>query len=152
MLSETRLVRTPMKFANATATAAMVPVWTTKNSDQPKRKPVAGPPTSAEDLAETIKMPEPIIDPMTIIVASRRLRPRTSRTASLVALPLSGFMSLSSAEPTVSGVEIARTICQLRCLVNPFLGNSPQLISVFKRDANCGHVRGWPSSRWLITA
>ena len=32
-----------MKLAKATATAAIVPVCTTKNRDQPKRKPVAGP-------------------------------------------------------------------------------------------------------------
>src|SRR6266404_5316227 len=36
-----------------------------------------GAPTSAADFAETMKMPEPIIDPITIIVASSRLRPRT---------------------------------------------------------------------------
>src|SRR5688572_32905288 len=37
-----------------------------------------GEPTSRDDSAETMKMPEPIIEPTTIIVASSRLRPRTS--------------------------------------------------------------------------
>src|SRR5438132_5388881 len=122
MLSETRSVSTPMKLAKATATAAIVPVCTTKNRDQPKRKPVAEPyasrrktywppargiiaassaqqsapvivrtpamahaasshpgdPTMVIDLADTMKIPEPIIDPITIIVASRRPKPRTS--------------------------------------------------------------------------
>src|SRR5678815_4905307 len=35
-----------------------------------------GDPTSRDDSAEVIKMPEPIIEPTTIIVASSRLRPR----------------------------------------------------------------------------
>src|SRR5262249_27130 len=35
--------------------------------------------TNREDSADTRKIPEPIIEPITIIVASRRLRPRTSR-------------------------------------------------------------------------
>jgi hypothetical protein len=37
-----------------------------------------GEPTSLEDSAETMKMPDPIIDPTTIIVASSSPRPRTS--------------------------------------------------------------------------
>src|SRR6266404_2117693 len=120
-------VRTPEKFAKATATAAIVPVWITKNSAQPKRKPIEGPkasrrktycpparghiaassaqhrapvivrtparaqatssqpgaPTSLEDSAETIKIPEPIIEPTTIMVASNKPRPRTSLGAEL---------------------------------------------------------------------
>src|SRR5690349_24763198 len=40
-----------------------------------------GEPTSRDDSAEVIKIPEPIIDPTTIIVASSRLKPRTSRAA-----------------------------------------------------------------------
>jgi hypothetical protein len=36
-----------------------------------------GVPTSAEDFAETMKMPDPTIDPITIMVASSRLSPRT---------------------------------------------------------------------------
>src|ERR1041384_5245208 len=35
-----------------------------------------GDPTSRDDSAEVMKMPEPIIEPTTIIVASSRLRPR----------------------------------------------------------------------------
>src|SRR5215471_3944651 len=36
-----------------------------------------GAPTNRDDSAETRKIPDPIIDPITIIVASKRLRPRT---------------------------------------------------------------------------
>src|SRR6185436_14633520 len=36
-----------------------------------------GEPTSRDDSAEVMKMPDPIIDPTTIVVASSRLRPRT---------------------------------------------------------------------------
>src|ERR1043166_366719 len=112
---------TPRKLAKATATAAMVPDWTTRNNAQPNRKPNDGPyasrrktywppargiiaassaqesapvivstpatahatsshpgdPTSFDESAETRKIPDPIIDPTTIIVASKRLRPRT---------------------------------------------------------------------------
>src|SRR6266404_5605621 len=137
LLSETRSVNTPMKLAKATATAAIVPVCTTKNSDQPNRKPVAGPkasrrktycppargiiaansaqqsapvivstparahaakshpgaPTSAADFAETMKMPEPIIDPITIIVASSKLRPRTSPLGSVDTWPAESMSS-----------------------------------------------------------
>src|SRR5690349_10075574 len=42
-----------------------------------------GEPTRREDSAEVMKMPEPIIDPTTIIVASSRLSPRTRRAAEL---------------------------------------------------------------------
>ena len=35
--------RMPVKFANATATAAIVPLWTIKNCDQPYRKPTGRP-------------------------------------------------------------------------------------------------------------
>src|ERR1041384_8461778 len=37
-----------------------------------------GEPTRREDSAEVMKIPDPIIDPTTIMVASSRLRPRTS--------------------------------------------------------------------------
>src|ERR671939_432200 len=37
-----------------------------------------GEPTNRDDSAETIKIPDPIIEPTTITVASSRLRPRTS--------------------------------------------------------------------------
>src|SRR5215212_12033630 len=40
-----------------------------------------GEPTSRDDSAEVIKIPEPIIEPTTIIVASSRLKPRTSLAA-----------------------------------------------------------------------
>ena len=36
-----------------------------------------GEPTNFADSAETRKIPDPIIDPITIIVASKTLRPRT---------------------------------------------------------------------------
>src|SRR6266850_452763 len=122
------LVRTPEKFAKATATAAIVPVWITKNRAQPKRNPIEGPkasrrktycpparghiaassaqqrapvivrtpasaqatssqpgaPTSREDSAETMKIPEPIMEPTTIMVASSKPRPRTSLGAALL--------------------------------------------------------------------
>src|SRR5262245_11880130 len=116
------LVKTPMKLANATATAAIVPVWITMKSDQPNRKPNEGPyaslrktycpparghiaassaqhsapvmvntpaiaqaaisqpgdPTSLADSAEVMKIPDPIIDPTTMVVASMGPRLRTS--------------------------------------------------------------------------
>src|ERR1700674_5513406 len=158
-LSDTRSVNTPMKLAKATATAAIVPVCTTKNSDQPKRKPVAGPkasrrktycppargiiaassaqhsapvivstpasahaakshpgaPTSAADFAETMKMPEPIIDPITIIVASSRLRPRTRCSGSLDVSPLESmnkYRFVDFVEELAARLQNARTICQ----------------------------------------
>ncbi len=37
-----------------------------------------GEPTRRDDSAEVMKIPDPIIEPTTIIVASSRLRPRTS--------------------------------------------------------------------------
>src|ERR1051325_10948326 len=120
--AEIQSTRTPVKFANATATAAIVPVWMIRNRPQPKRNPTGGPyasrrntywpparghmaansaqhiapvmvstpasahaasshpgePTSRDDSAETINIPDPIIDPTTIMVASSRLSPRTS--------------------------------------------------------------------------
>src|SRR5689334_12643682 len=42
-----------------------------------------GEPTSRDDSADVMKMPEPIIDPTTIIVASSSVRPRTRRAAEL---------------------------------------------------------------------
>src|SRR5258705_13633732 len=127
-------VSTPEKFAKATATAAIVPVWITKNRAQPKRNPIEGPyasrrktycpparghiaansaqhrapvivstparahatsshpgaPTSLDDSAEVIKIPDPIIDPTTIIVASMRPRPRTSFAAEPTFSPFIG--------------------------------------------------------------
>src|SRR5215213_4988162 len=43
-----------------------------------------GDPTSRDDSADVIKIPEPIIEPTTIIVASSRLKPRTSLAGSLL--------------------------------------------------------------------
>src|SRR5829696_9732706 len=57
-----------------------------------------GEPTKREDSAEVIKMPDPIIEPTTIIVASSRLRPRTSLGGSLLIGP--------------SGYSGARIVCQ----------------------------------------
>src|SRR3954468_18902095 len=115
-------LRTPRNRAKATATAAIVPVWTTRKSDQPKRKPNGGPyasrrktywppalgiiaassaqqrapvivrspdnaqaarsqpgePTRRADPADVRKSPEPIIEPMTIIVESSSPNSRDS--------------------------------------------------------------------------
>src|SRR5258705_6948027 len=131
---ETLVVSTQIKFAKATATAAIVPVCMIRNSAQPKRKPIEGPyasrrktycpparghiaatsaqhrapvivstparahatsshpgaPTSRDDSAEVMKIPDPIIDPTTIIVASTRPRPRTSFAAELTFSPFIG--------------------------------------------------------------
>ena len=54
-----------------------------------------GEPTIVIDLAETMKMPEPIIDPTTIIVASIRPRPRTKRVASAGACPVGESIGVS---------------------------------------------------------
>ena len=43
---ETDGKKTPRNFPNATATAAMVPVWITRNSVQPNRNPQIGPSAS----------------------------------------------------------------------------------------------------------
>src|SRR5919206_665243 len=45
-----------------------------------------GEPTSRDDSAEVMKIPDPIIEPTTIIVASSRLSPRTSFGADSVAI------------------------------------------------------------------
>src|SRR5688500_8443462 len=49
-----------------------------------------GEPIKRDDSADVIKIPDPIIDPTTIIVASSRLRPRTS-FASASLLIASGY-------------------------------------------------------------
>src|SRR2546423_12708815 len=113
---------TPVKFAKATATAAIVPVCTTRNRAQQNKNPIDDPytsrrntywppargiiaansahdkapvivstaasahatsshpgaPTNFDDSAETRKIPDPIIEPITIMVASNKLSPRTS--------------------------------------------------------------------------
>jgi hypothetical protein len=48
------------------------PATTHVNNNQP------GAPINRDDSAETMKIPEPIIEPITIIVASSKLSPRTS--------------------------------------------------------------------------
>ena len=45
-----------------------------------------GEPTSRDDSAEVMKIPDPIIEPTTIIVASSRLSPRTSFGADSLAI------------------------------------------------------------------
>jgi hypothetical protein len=43
-----------------------------------------GEPTKRDDSAEVMKIPEPIIEPTTIIVASSKVKPRTSLAADSV--------------------------------------------------------------------
>src|SRR5438876_9958440 len=62
--------------ANSAQQRAPVIVRTPAIAQEASSHPVE--PTIVIDLAETMKMPDPIIDPMTIIVASNMLRPRTS--------------------------------------------------------------------------
>ena len=113
---------TPRNLPTATATAAIVPVWITRNNVQPYRKPGNGPSDSRRKMywppargniaasspyasapstvitavssqttssqngepmvrpmsADTMKMPEPIIDPATSMVASVNVRARTN--------------------------------------------------------------------------
>src|SRR6185369_554010 len=52
-----------------------------------------GEPTSRDDSAEVMKIPDPIIEPTTIIVASSRLRPRTS-FAGVTLVAVSAFIAL----------------------------------------------------------
>src|SRR5687767_9452860 len=46
---ETQSVSTPVKFAKATATAAMVPVWMIRKRPQPNRNPIDGPKASRKN-------------------------------------------------------------------------------------------------------
>src|SRR4029079_17735285 len=131
---ETVVAKTPRNLANAIATAAIVPVWTTRNNVQPYRNPIGEPnasrrktytppargiivasseqhsapvivskpasahasksqpgaPLNRDDSAETMKMPDPIIEPMTIIVASSGPSARTRLVVSLGDGPPSG--------------------------------------------------------------
>jgi hypothetical protein len=50
-----------------------------------------GEPTSLEDSAEVMKIPDPIIDPTTIIVASSKPRPRSSLTGAETVVVAIGF-------------------------------------------------------------
>jgi len=45
-----------------------------------------GDPTRRDDSAEVMKMPDPIIEPTTIVVASSRLRPRTRFEGDVLAI------------------------------------------------------------------
>src|ERR1044071_4102350 len=67
--------------ASSAQHSAPVIVRTPANAHAASSHP--GEPISREDSAEVMKIPEPIIDPTTIIVASSRLRPRTSLAAEL---------------------------------------------------------------------
>src|SRR6476661_4726999 len=69
-----------------------------------------GEPTSRDDSAEVMKMPEPIIDPTTIIVASSRLRPRTSRAAELGA-----SSGMDRVHIVAQGASVKKKACSL-CL------------------------------------
>ena len=62
----------------AAISAAQIDPETVIKPESPQAsKSQPGAPTNWADSADTIKMPDPIIDPITIIVASKRLRPRT---------------------------------------------------------------------------
>src|SRR4026208_1502357 len=62
--------------ANSAQQSAPVIVSTPASAQATSNHP--GEPTSRDDSAETIKIPDPIIDPTTIMVASSRLSSRTS--------------------------------------------------------------------------
>src|ERR1044071_190339 len=62
--------------ANSAQQSAPVIVSTPASAHATSSHP--GEPTSRDDSAEVMKIPDPIIEPTTIIVASSRLRPRTS--------------------------------------------------------------------------
>src|SRR6185295_4199268 len=60
--------------ASSAQQSAPVMVSTPASAQATSNQP--GDPTSRDDSAEVMKMPEPIIEPTTIMVASSRLRPR----------------------------------------------------------------------------
>src|SRR5919107_3807003 len=62
--------------ASSAQHSAPVIVSTPARAQAAKSQP--GDPTKRDDSAEVMKIPDPIIDPTTIMVASSRLRPRTS--------------------------------------------------------------------------
>ena len=62
--------------ANSAQQSAPVIVITPASAQAASNQP--GDPTSREDSAEVIKIPDPIIEPITIIVPSIMLSPRTS--------------------------------------------------------------------------
>src|ERR1044072_2625954 len=53
-----------------------------------------GEPRSRDDSAEVMKMPEPIIEPTTIIVASSRLRPRSRFGGASLLIRASGYSAI----------------------------------------------------------
>src|SRR6185295_12895433 len=67
--------------ASSAQQSAPVMVSTPASAHAASNQP--GEPTSRDDSADVIKIPEPIIEPTTIIVASSRLNPRTSLAAEL---------------------------------------------------------------------
>src|SRR5215211_8954751 len=62
--------------ASSAQQSAPVMVSTPARAQAARSQP--GDPTKRDDSAEVMKIPDPIIDPTTIIVASSRLRPRMS--------------------------------------------------------------------------
>src|SRR5215204_5569105 len=54
----------------------------------------AGEPTRRDDSAEVIKIPEPIIEPTTIMVASSRLRPRRRFEGAALLIRASGYSAI----------------------------------------------------------
>src|SRR5215212_7220947 len=62
--------------ANSAQHKAPVIVSTPARAQAARSQP--GDPTRRDDSADVMKIPDPIIEPTTIVVASSRLRPRTS--------------------------------------------------------------------------
>src|SRR5215510_1755052 len=76
-----------------------------------------GEPTNRDDSADVIKIPEPIIDPTTIMVASSRLKPRTSLGEASLLIQRArivpqmntnqhGFLTLLNCSPSLLGLEL----------------------------------------------
>src|SRR5215207_9499471 len=82
--------------ASSAQQSAPVMVSTPASAQAASSQP--GEPTRRDDSADVMKIPDPIIEPTTIIVASSRLRPRTSLAGSLLIGP--------------SGYSGARIVCQ----------------------------------------
>src|SRR6185436_17298682 len=94
--------------ASSAQQSAPVMVSTPASAHAASNQP--GDPTSREDSAEVIKIPEPIIDPTTIIVASSRLKPRTSRAAEL-----GGSSGMDRVDIVAQGASVKKKACSL-CL------------------------------------
>src|SRR5215470_6000645 len=65
-----------------------------------------GDPTSREDSADVMKMPEPIIEPTTIVVASSRLRPRRRFEGASLLIQASGY----------SATDLRLSVAKIACL------------------------------------